>query len=62
LITNHSYTLAPLLKDFIETELESEKDSLMDFDKLSEGNRRNSYDKKLIKTTEGTIPNETPRD
>lgn len=54
--------LAPLLKDIIETALESEMDSFMDFDERSEGNRRNGYNKKLIKTTDGTIPIETPRD
>jgi putative transposase len=54
--------LAPLLKDIIETALESEMDSFMDFDERSEGNRRNGYNRKLLKTSDGTIPIVTPRD
>lgn len=53
---------APLLKDFLEAALEAEIEShLADADPALK-NRRNGYNSKLLKTMDGTIELDTPRD
>lgn len=53
---------APLMKKFLEAALEAEMKSHMDEAQLSTGNRRNGKSSKQIRTSEGTIDIETPRD
>ena len=53
---------APLMKKFLEAALEAEMESHMDEVQRSIGNRRNGKSSKQIRTSEGTIYIETPRD
>ncbi|HAF32833.1 MULTISPECIES: IS256 family transposase [Bacteroidota] len=53
---------APLMKKFLEAALEAEMESHMDAAQRSSGNRRNGKSIKQIRTSEGTIDIETPRD
>lgn len=53
---------APLLKDFLEAALEAEIESHLADEDLMLKNRRNGYNSKLLKTMEGTIELDTPRD
>ena len=53
---------APLLKDFIEAALQAELDEHLDQEDPLLNNRRNGYNTKLLKTGDGTIELDTPRD
>lgn len=53
---------APLLKQFLESALESEMEEHLDEDERFKGNRRNGTSKKLVKSSEGSFELETPRD
>lgn len=53
---------APLLKQFIEAALEAELDEHLDDAERSGGNRKNGKTSKQLKTAEGTLDIETPRD
>ena len=53
---------APLLKDFIEAALQAELDEHLDQEDPLLHNRRNGYNTKLLKTGDGTIELDTPRD
>lgn len=53
---------APLMKKFLEAALEAEMESYMDETQRSIGNRRNGKSTKAIRTSDGTIDIETPRD
>lgn len=53
---------APLMKKFLEAALEAEMESHMDEAQRSSGNRRNGKSSKQIRTSEGTIDIDTPRD
>lgn len=53
---------APLLKQFLESAMESEMDSHLDDLERSGGNRRNGKSSKQIRTSDGTIALDTPRD
>jgi transposase-like protein len=53
---------APLLQEIIESALDSEMDAFMDSNERMSGNRLNGHNSKLIKTSDGTIPIQTPRD
>lgn len=53
---------APLLKQFIEAALEAELDEHLDDEQRDNGNRKNGKTSKRLKTAEGTLDIETPRD
>jgi putative transposase len=53
---------APLLKQFLESALESEMEEHLDESERSKGNRRNGTNKKTIKSSDGSFELETPRD
>lgn len=53
---------APLMKKFLEAALEAEMDGHMDEFERSSGNRRNGKSSKQIRTSDGTIDIDTPRD
>lgn len=53
---------APLLKDILEAALEGEMEGHLDEEERSKGNRKNGKSSKKLKTAEGTIDLETPRD
>src|SRR5690606_37610930 len=53
---------APLMKKFLEAALEAEMESHMDEAQRSIGNRRNGKSSKQIRTSDGTIEIDTPRD
>ena len=53
---------APLLKQFLESALEAEMDSHLDELERSGGNRRNGTSSKHVRTSDGTIALDTPRD
>ncbi|COW35253.1 transposase%2C mutator type [Mycobacterium tuberculosis] len=53
---------APLMKKFLEAALEAEMEGHMDEAQRSTGNRRNGKSSKQIRTSEGTIDIDTPRD
>lgn len=53
---------APLLKQFLESALESEMDEHLDESERNKGNRRNGTSKKIIKSSDGSFELETPRD
>ncbi len=53
---------APLLKQFLESALESELDAHLDESARTQGNRKNGKVTKRIKTNSGTIDLETSRD
>lgn len=52
---------APLIKEFLEDALKSELESHLE-DENGKGNRKNGYSNKTLKTTEGHVTLETPRD
>ncbi|HAQ37964.1 MAG TPA: IS256 family transposase [Saprospirales bacterium] len=52
----------PMLQDFLNAALESESDSFMDEDGRPKGNRKNGYNRKSLRTADGTIEIATPRD
>jgi putative transposase len=53
---------APMLKDILESALEAELDEHLDAAQRIKGNRKNGGTKKQLKTSDGTIEIETPRD
>ncbi len=53
---------APLLKQFLESALESEMEEHLDESERLKGNRRNGTSKKLVKSSDGSFELETPRD
>jgi transposase-like protein len=53
---------APLLQEMINSILEGEIEGHLDEEERSLGNRKNGKNKKLLKTSEGTIEVTTPRD
>ncbi len=53
---------APLLKQFLESALESEMEDHLDEDERIKGNRRNGSSKKVVKSSDGSFELETPRD
>lgn len=53
---------APLLKEFLEAAMEAELDEHLDEAQRDTGNRKNGRTPKRLKTADGTIDIETPRD
>jgi len=53
---------APLLKDILEAALEGEIEGHLDEEQRSSGNRKNGKTSKRLKTADGTIDLDTPRD
>lgn len=53
---------APLLKDILEAAMEGELENHLDEEERSTGNRKNGKTSKKLKTADGTIDLETPRD
>ncbi len=53
---------APLLQEFLEAALESEMETHLDEEERSTGNRKNGKQKKTLKTSQGSVEIETPRD
>src|SRR6202012_2669579 len=53
---------APLLKSFLDAALEAELESHLDESERSSGNRKNGKSSKQVRTSDGTITVETPRD
>lgn len=53
---------APLLKDILEAALDGEIEDHLDEEQRSVGNRRNGKTSKRLKTADGTIDLDTPRD
>ncbi len=53
---------APLLKEFLEAAMEGELEDHLDDEERDNGNRKNGRTSKRLKTAEGTIDLETPRD
>ena len=53
---------APLLKEFLEAAMEAELDEHLDDAERDSGNRKNGRTPKRLKTAEGTVDIETPRD
>jgi putative transposase len=53
---------APLLKEFLESAMEAELEEHLDDEQRENGNRKNGRTPKRLKTTEGTLDIETPRD
>jgi putative transposase len=53
---------APLLKEFLEEALQGELDVHLDEEERSIGNRKNGKQKKTVKTSQGSLEIDTPRD
>lgn len=53
---------APMLKEFLETAMKEELDEHLDDEQRDNGNRKNGSTPKQLKTSEGTLDIETPRD
>lgn len=53
---------APLMKQFLESALESEIEEHLDESERNKGNRRNGTSKKTVKSSDGSFELETPRD
>jgi transposase-like protein len=53
---------APLLKEILEASLEGEMEGHLDEEERAAGNRKNGKTSKKLKTADGTIDLETPRD
>ena len=53
---------APLLKDILEAALKGEMEGHLDEEQRASGNRKNGKGSKKLKTADGTIDLETPRD
>eukprot|EP01041_Mallomonas_annulata_P037830 gene37830-61207_t len=52
----------PLLKEFLEAAMEAELDERLDDEQRENGNRRNGHGTKRLRTGDGTIDLDTPRD
>lgn len=61
-LTGDGGVFAPLLKKFLEAALESEMESHLSNEERSKGNKRNGKGSKIVKTSFGNIPIETPED
>ncbi len=61
-LTGEGGVFAPMLKDFLDSALEGEMESHLDQEERSQGNKRNGKGSKVIKTSAGEIPLETPQD
>jgi transposase-like protein len=53
---------APMIKEFLESAMEAEIDDHLDDEERENGNRKNGRTTKRVKTAEGTLDIETPRD
>jgi len=53
---------APLLKEFLEEALQGELDAHLDEEERDTGNRKNGKQKKTVKTSQGSVEIDTPRD
>ena len=53
---------APMLKEFLETAMDAELTEYLDDEQRQKGNRKNGRTPKQLKTVEGTLDIETPRD
>lgn len=53
---------APMLKDFLETALQGELDAHLDEEQRDTGNRKNGHTGKRVKTSQGSLELNTPRD
>src|SRR5215210_6447877 len=53
---------APMLKEFLEAAMEEELNEHLDDEERDKGNRKNGRTPKQLKTSEGTLEIETPRD
>lgn len=53
---------APLLKDFLEAALEAEVNAHLDEEERQNGNRKNGYRSKQLRSADGTFELNTPRD
>lgn len=53
---------APMLKEFLESAMEAELDEHLDDEERENGNRKNGRTSKRLKTAEGTLNIDTPRD
>ncbi|AFD07808.1 IS256 family transposase [Solitalea canadensis] len=53
---------APLLKHFLEAALQAELEGHLDEEERNSGNRKNGKGQKQLKTSDGTLTIETPRD
>lgn len=53
---------APLLKEFLEAAMEAELEDHLNEEERADGNRKNGRGRKKLKTADGTIELETPRD
>ena len=52
----------PMLQDFLNAALEAEGDAFLNEEERSGGNRKNGYNRKSLRTADGTIEIATPRD
>lgn len=53
---------APMLKDFLDSALEAEMDGHLNEDQRNQGNKRNGYKTKKVKSSQGTFEIKTPQD
>jgi len=53
---------APMLKDFLETALQGELEAHLDEEQRETGNRKNGHTGKIVKTSQGSLELNTPRD
>jgi transposase-like protein len=61
-LTGKDGAFAPLIKEFIETALQSEMDSHLDAEERQNGNKRNGKGTKTLKTSTGEVVIDTPQD
>lgn len=61
-LTGKNGVFAPLLKEFIESALESEMSAHLDASERTKGNKRNGKKSKTIKTASGSLEIATPQD
>lgn len=61
-LTGEGGVFAPMLKEFLDSALDGEMESHLDQEERSQGNKRNGKGSKVIKTSAGEIPIETPQD
>lgn len=61
-LTGKGGVFAPLIKEFIETALESEMEEHLGKEERSQGNKRNGKGSKILKSIHGEIPISTPED
>jgi putative transposase len=61
-LTGKGGVFAPLIKEFIESALSAELESHLDLEERSNGNKRNGWNSKTLKTSSGEVLIETPQD